>query len=647
MVRQLRAGARETSASFVYIGHAGKRWLSFETLSFTPPAEPTRIMSSHSLRSLCALLFTLILVAPTYGGTTTWDGKNDTSRIEVTVVYFVPADRQSLPDWKDRVQYYARRLEQFHAREFGDQSKLTVTVHPEPFVSKETTETLREGDANKIYFRTLSEVDRTLAFAQNKPEERDAFPILLVLSEINWRPLDDFYRLHPEGGKLVFEGNLNQGQHFPGATSGGARAAYLANRGVGWGLVSGDGWRVPYRGTDCVVYHEGCGHTVGLPHPEPGNGSVMSMGQYRGWISESWLDKEQKSRMGWEPASPESLEDKSDEPSLALELFTRFRAIPEPMVPKPNQDVRLKLDWPAGVQVKSLRVRYQTAIDAPWIDVPNVVSAAQPETVSLGRFDREIPISYRVDAELHSGETAEIWGYLQVRSEANQNPLPRRLSDDLFQTRTSVISGDSSDSGDTSDSKVIAPFPANAVDLLSLIDPSHAFTTGEWTKRDGKLESSKGYGVRIELPYTPPAEYRIVAIVEPLDPPDALLFGLRASDKRFAALFNYGKTDVAKSAIENIDNKNVGNQTTFSGNLFKQNQMSQVVVEVRGERVQMSVDGHRIVDWQGDASRLSLSDYWSTPNDQALMLGCYDCRYRFHRITLEPIRGKGSEHVQK
>ena len=128
---------------------------------------------------------------------------------------------------------------------------------------------------------------------------------------------------------FVFEGNYNGGQHFPGAASGGARALYNPRRGIGWGLVSADGWRVPYRGSDCVVYHEGCGHTVGLPHPEPGNGSVMSMGQYRGWISESWLDKEQKTRLGWTP----------DDVSLdkQLELFSTFRAIPSPLVPEPEQ----------------------------------------------------------------------------------------------------------------------------------------------------------------------------------------------------------------------------------------------------------------------------------------------------------------------
>lgn len=50
--------------------------------------------------------------------TTTWDGQHDTSRIDVTVVYFVPADRQPLPDWRERAAYYCRRIEQFHQREF-------------------------------------------------------------------------------------------------------------------------------------------------------------------------------------------------------------------------------------------------------------------------------------------------------------------------------------------------------------------------------------------------------------------------------------------------------------------------------------------------------------------------------------------------
>ena len=45
--------------------------------------------------------------------------------------------------------------------------------------------------------------------------------------------------------------------------------------------------------------------------------------------------------------------------------------------------------------------------------------------------------------------------------------------------------------------------------------------------------------------------------------------------------------------------------------------------------------------WLGDSSRLSLSDYWKTPTEIALFVGAYDCRYRFHRISITPISGEG------
>ncbi len=570
------------------------------------------------LQRLTAAVVCLLCATPALA-TKTWDGRHDTSKIDVTVVYFVPSDRQPLPDWRDRVDYFCRRIETFHRREFQSQSVMKATVHPEPLVSRSTTSELRRGDANRIFFRTLREADERLEFAR---QPGDSFPILLVLSEINWRPLDDFYRLHPEDGKFVFEGNFSRGQHFPGATSGGARATYLADRGVGWGLVSADGWRVPYRGTDCVVYHEGCGHTVGLPHPEPGNGSVMSQGQYRGWISESWLDKDQKERLQWR-----------DEPAAAdptLELFTAFRAIPQPPQPQPGQPVALKLDWPAEANVKRLRVRYQTAVQGPWVEVEQQWEGTAPTTAQLASFDRPTPVSYRVDVELENGATNELWGYFQVRDEANTLPQPMTLSPDL----ASAVAA----SADTlAAAGALATPPGNAVDLLAELDPAKNWQTGNWTKEAGRLESPKAYGSRIEIPFQLPEAYRITAIVEPLDDPNGLLLGLRSGRQRFAALCNYRTDRATLSALENVAGENVGNATTFDGDLLKRNQLSQVVVTVKPSGVEMLVDGRRIIAWQGPADQLSLGEYWSTPNDQALFLGAYDCRYRFYRLTLEPL----------
>lgn len=365
------------------------------------------------LRAICSLLC-LAWASPLLAeGLKTWDGRHSIDKIAVSMVYFVPKDREPLKDWKERLDYYARRVETFHAREFGDQSTLKVEVRPEPLVSEKETAALRDGDANHIFFETLREADRRLDFGRDREK---GFPILLVLSEINWKPLDDFYRVKPNGDDWVFEGNYNNGRHFPGAESGGARATYLAREGKGWGLVSADGWRVPYSGSDCVVYHEGIGHPIGLPHPDPANESVMSLAQYVGWISRSSVDAAQKARLGYK--APEQTFDRGKD------LYSTFEALASPAVPKPGEAVSLAFTWPEGTEIESLRVRYQTSLGGEWKEATIPSLDAPPERLVLGTFDAPTPVSYRVDAKLKNGQTAELWGYFQVRARRNEFPKP-------------------------------------------------------------------------------------------------------------------------------------------------------------------------------------------------------------------------------
>lgn len=551
----------------------------------------------------------------------TWDGRHSISNIAVTVVYFVPRDRQPLPDWHDRVSYFAKRIEQFHAREFDGQSALKANVLDEPFTSARTTEQLRAGDANFIFFQTLKEVDQELQFGRDK---NGAFPILLVLSEINWRPLDDFFRVAPQEGQLKFEGQIIKGRHFPGARSGGSRATYLKDRGVGWGLVSADGWRVPYCGTDCVIYHEGVGHPIGLPHPEPQNDTVMSLAQYCGWLSESSVDTSQKKRLGWK--EPEENFDQS------TDLFSSFTAIPDPLTPKPGEPVTLKLTWPKNADVSKVRVRLQTELWGPWVEaaspiVDSVIDEA-PKKFTLGTFDRPTPVSYRVDAALKNGETVELWGYFQVRNEADTSLLPRIESVDLLQASL----GDRSPAG-----------PTESIDLLSMIDVEKDVVSGKWVKADGFLESPKQFGARIEIPFEPPAEYELTVVATPLDEPNSLLLGQLMSGHRFVTLVNHDvRQDKPASALENVDGKNVsGNATVIMADLLKRDRPSQIIVTVRDGSVVVRCDGRTIIDWQGKPEQLSLGDYWKTPNSNALFLGAYDCRYRFSRVSLAPLSGEG------
>ena len=108
--------------------------------------------------------------------------------------------------------HFSRRIEQFHDREFQGQSTLKVDVQPEPFRSVRTTEQLRDGDANFVFSQTLNEVDERLHIGRG---ERAGFPVLLVLSDINWRPLDDFFRVKPSGDGSWKPGLLRQWSAFP------------------------------------------------------------------------------------------------------------------------------------------------------------------------------------------------------------------------------------------------------------------------------------------------------------------------------------------------------------------------------------------------------------------------------------------------
>lgn len=333
----------------------------------------------------------------------TFDGKHEITTIDLTVVYLVPKDRTPLADWRERVDYYVKRIEAFQTRESGGTSMLHTHVHPEPLVVDKTADELRGNNPDQTFFNSTGAAREALKW----PGKREGFPIILVLSEINWRELDDFHRTRVIDGKPTHEGNVaGNGRHFPGAESGGARATYLREPGMGVGLVSADGWRVPYSGSDCVIYHEGVGHAIGLPHPEPVDDSVMGVGQYHFWINQSRINKTQRKALGWPDA---------DTKTAPTDLFTAFTAIPNPAVPKPDQPVSLDLTWPDGAKVRDLKVRVQTELRGPWHTLPAVETGKPPATLALGHFGTPTPVSYRVDATLEDGQTVELRGYFQVK----------------------------------------------------------------------------------------------------------------------------------------------------------------------------------------------------------------------------------------
>ena len=161
-----------------------------------------------------------------------------------------------------------------------------------------------------------------------------------------------------------------------------------------------------------------------------------------------------------------------------------------------------------------MRVQIQTSVTGPWVEVPQRWQGATPEFARLGQFDRATPVSYRVNATLESGATAELWGYFQVRSDAKRHPLPAPIGAmalDLLKTQKA--------GGGIGEPRM----PKSEIDLLAMADTKSTpegeqrknglWSIGDWTWSDGVLTSPRQLGARLQLPYSPPDEYRLTVVL--------------------------------------------------------------------------------------------------------------------------------------
>ncbi|MGC9327994.1 MAG: hypothetical protein ACP5I1_10200 [Candidatus Hinthialibacter sp.] len=332
--------------------------------------------------------------------------------IDVAVFYYVPRDREPLGDWRERIEYLMRRAQKFHRREFTGQSDFQYTIHPAPFIASATTGGFPQEDVNQFYWHIINEVWQS---GEAKFQE-DAFPIILAFSDHNFSPGYDDWTRECSGKGCMFPAPHSdcagyvrpEGEDRPGSRCGGARSLFWPERHIGLGLVTADGWRVPLKGSDCVVYHEGIGHSIGLPHPEPINDSVMGLAQYAGGLHKTWVDEDQKFELGWKKAPV----DRSD-------LFSNFMVEHEPHRPTANQPVFISASYPEPFQRGEATAEYQTGLREPFQKLEPVAFSNQG---GRRRIEWKLPpigqgesMAYRVRFEGPAGERESIWHYLKVR----------------------------------------------------------------------------------------------------------------------------------------------------------------------------------------------------------------------------------------
>ena len=83
------------------------------------------------------------------------------------------------------------------------------------------------------------------------------------------------------------------------------------------------------------------------------------------------------------------------------------------------------------------------------------------------------------------------------------------------------------------------------------------------------------------------------------------------------------------------------NGTEVEREMFPTNRPRTFVCSVRRDRIVVSLDGKPLINWKGNASRLSVDEDRSVPDKRVLFLCSDDTLYRFHELRLVPVSGSG------
>ena len=182
---------------------------------------------------------------------------------------------------------------------------------------------------------------------------------------------------------------------------------------------------------------------------------------------------------------------------------------------------------------------------------------------------------------------------------------------------------------------------AGAVDLLRLIDPKRDGVLGDWAMNGKTLVCNRPMVcARLQVPYEPPEEYDITAVVERTEGDTSLYIGVAgAAFQAYVAVDDWHGTLTGIGYVDGRTTKD--NETAAPGKRFTNGKPSTVVVAVRKDGITVTVDGKKVTAFKGATTRLSIAPLLAVPNRRALFVGATDSRYVFSKLQLTPVTGQG------
>jgi len=191
-----------------------------------------------------------------------------------------------------------------------------------------------------------------------------------------------------------------------------------------------------------------------------------------------------------------------------------------------------------------------------------------------------------------------------------------------------------------------SPQRGETTNLLTMVKlPDHTFSKGsfrsDW-RFDGPVLLSppdRNPGL-ICIDCEPPAEYEINAVVERMFGDDGVVFGVTVDGHVTSVCVDQYVGRL--SGLSKLGGKDADqNETTFREKMLKDNALNTIQIRVGKRSIQTTVNGRRIIDWEGDPGKLSI--WQPLPYPKRVWFGAAYSQFKFHRLELTPLSFKAPE----
>lgn len=180
-----------------------------------------------------------------------------------------------------------------------------------------------------------------------------------------------------------------------------------------------------------------------------------------------------------------------------------------------------------------------------------------------------------------------------------------------------------------------------AVNLMKLVDGKLDAVWGEFACDGRTLNCTKKTGgARVQVPYIPPAEYDVMAVVERKEGIDSLYIGLLCGASQCVVIVDGWGGNVA--GLNMLDGRFAdANESTVRVKLLAPDRPVLLSISVRKDLVTFAADGKKIFAWKGAFNRLSNFQDYRVPNPRSMLIGSWDTRFLINKFTLQPVSGAG------